>query len=117
VKAIAEAFADRTSIDRAAARGEMILKLKALGVSPGDAQHLASAAHRSGNESPATANLPGGALMLTDPEPWPEAVDGAELADEIAGIFGRHIILPEGAAHALTLWVLHAHALGAFEVS
>ena len=56
-------------------------------------------------------------LALSDPEPWPEAVDGAEVLDELTATFSRFLVLPEGAATACALWVMHAHAHDAFEVS
>lgn len=59
----------------------------------------------------------GRALELSDPEPWPEAVDGAELLSELAGLFRRYVVLPDPATGALSLWVLHAYALDAFAIS
>ncbi|HET7225579.1 MAG TPA: DUF3631 domain-containing protein [Candidatus Eisenbacteria bacterium] len=50
-------------------------------------------------------------------EPWEEVVAGAVLADEIAKSFRRFIVLPTHADVAVTLWVLHAHAHDAFEIS
>jgi len=48
----------------------------------------------------------GRAIALEAPEPWPDPVDGAALADEIRTTFLRHVILPEGGAVALALWTL-----------
>lgn len=56
-------------------------------------------------------------VSCEDPEPWPDRVDGAALADELAGTFERFIVLADGAAEALTLWVLHSHAHAAAFVS
>jgi Protein of unknown function (DUF3631) len=50
-------------------------------------------------------------------EPWDEPVDGAALLDAIEAIFRRYIVLPEGAAHALALWVLHAWTFDAGDIS
>jgi cysteine desulfurase/selenocysteine lyase len=43
-------------------------------------------------------------------------VDGADLLAEVARTLARYVILPEGAATAISLWVLfaHAHDLGTF---
>jgi putative DNA primase/helicase len=49
-------------------------------------------------------------------EPWGEPVDGAELLAEVARLFARHVVLPEGAATALALWVLGTYAYDAFRV-
>lgn len=43
-------------------------------------------------------------LVLTDPEPWPEAVDGAELLDAIDAAFARHIVMDDNDRLAVTLW-------------
>lgn len=56
----------------------------------------------------------GRAVSFPSIEPWPEAVDGAALLDELTALVTRYAILPPGAADALALWVLHAHALDAF---
>ena len=55
----------------------------------------------------------GQAVEFSDPEPWPEAVDGAELLQELVDLFSRHIVLSAGAAEALALWTLHTHLLEA----
>jgi hypothetical protein len=49
-------------------------------------------------------------LLLPDPEPWPEPVDGQALLDELAGIFKRFVVLPPFAEEALALWSLHTYA-------
>lgn len=50
-------------------------------------------------------------------EPWPDPVVGVSLLDEIRLAFERFLVLPEGAAVALTLWMVHAHAHDLCEVS
>lgn len=47
-------------------------------------------------------------------EPWGEAVDGAELLDDLRRTFKRFLVLPAGAAELLPLWVLHSYAFEAF---
>jgi putative DNA primase/helicase len=54
---------------------------------------------------------------LASPEPWPEAVDGAELLAGIAEAVRSYVVMEAGAAEAVALWVLHAHALDAFAYS
>ncbi len=63
------------------------------------------------------AAVQGSDLMLADPDPWPDAVAGAGVLDELAQTFSRFLALPEYADVALALWVMHAHALDAAEVS
>src|SRR4030067_297571 len=59
----------------------------------------------------------GAAVLFADPAPWPVAVDGAEVLDELVTTLQTFIVLPDGAAEAAALWLLHAHAHAAFRVS
>ena len=52
-------------------------------------------------------------VEFNEPEPWPEAVDGATLLDGLATIVSRYLALPQHADAALALWVLHAYTVGA----
>jgi putative DNA primase/helicase len=56
----------------------------------------------------------GRSLDLHEPEPWPEAVGGAELLYELTATIRRHVVLGETEAIAVALWVLAAHAFDAF---
>lgn len=44
-------------------------------------------------------------------EPWPEAVDGALLLDELVAYFRRFLVLPEYAPEAISLWTLHTYLM------
>lgn len=57
------------------------------------------------------------AEMFPPLEPWPEPVNGAELADEIKALFDRYLYLPNGASAAVTLWVIHTYGLECFEIT
>ena len=61
--------------------------------------------------------LQGSAVDFADMEPWPEAVDGAEVLNAAAQTCVRYLSLPDGAADALALWCGHAHAFDAFVCS
>ncbi|MGZ5543253.1 MAG: DUF3631 domain-containing protein [Limisphaerales bacterium] len=50
-------------------------------------------------------------------EPWPEAVDGKELLDELASVLTRFVVLPRWAAETLALWVLHTYAFELRDIS
>ena len=50
-------------------------------------------------------------------EPWADAVPGAELLVDIRKEFEKYILLPPGAADALSLWVLHAWTIDAGDIS
>ena len=53
----------------------------------------------------------------TDPELWPEPVNGVEVFEKLRDTFDKFVSLPAGASTALALWVLFAHAHEAFDVS
>src|SRR6266567_753175 len=61
--------------------------------------------------------IQGRAVTFPDPEPWPEAVDGADLLKAIADTYTRLVSLPEGAADALALFVTHTYVHDAAYVS
>src|ERR1043166_7373175 len=56
----------------------------------------------------------GTAVELPSIEPWPEAVDGQETLTQVAARFSLYLVLPRGAAQAMTLWTAHTHAIAAF---
>ena len=55
--------------------------------------------------------------FLKDPEAWPDPVDGAGVLDLLSETATSHIVLPDGTAEALALWVLFSHAHDCFDVS
>jgi len=57
----------------------------------------------------------GNDLGLTEPDPWPEEVDGDALLDRIVGGLCRHVVMPAHAAEAVALWCLHAYAFEAWQ--
>jgi putative DNA primase/helicase len=50
-------------------------------------------------------------------EPWPEAVDTADLLQAVVETYGKHVFLPEHGAVAMALWCLHCWAIDAAYVS
>lgn len=68
-------------------------------------------------EHDGSGDLQGRELLLPDPDPWPEAVSGAQLLSDLAAVFRKYVSLPEGADTALALWTVHAHAHDVAEVS
>ncbi len=56
-------------------------------------------------------------LGLADAAPWPDSVDGAELANAVMDVFDRYLSLPKGGAVILTLWTFHTHTFNASTVS
>ena len=54
-------------------------------------------------------------LVFERIEPCAEWVDGKQLLDDLAELFTRHIVLPDHAAVALALWVVHTHCMKAVQ--
>jgi uncharacterized protein DUF3631 len=101
-------------INRQVMRSTAIVALKEKKV-PG-ASALVDAAFRGlGGEG--DEGRQGQALVLREPEPWAEGVDGDVLLDELTAIYRRFLVLPSGAAEAITLWTAHTYCIGAAENS
>ena len=49
-------------------------------------------------------------LGLFEPNPWPDEIDGNDLLERVVGGLCRHVVMPDHAAEAIALWVVHAHA-------
>jgi Protein of unknown function (DUF3631)/Primase C terminal 1 (PriCT-1) len=54
--------------------------------------------------------------VVEEIEPWEEPVNGATLLAEFRAIIERHVILPTGAALALSLWVLGSYCMDAWRL-
>ena len=61
--------------------------------------------------------VPASAALFEDLEPWPGAVDGAELLEKIVRLIERFVRLPVHAAATIALWTIFAHAHDAFSIS
>lgn len=57
-----------------------------------------------------------GKPLVGEVEPWGEPVNGNELFTEIETILNRYVILPDGAAVALTLWAVGTYCFDAFRI-
>ena len=56
-------------------------------------------------------------LFLVEPPAWEEPVDAAVLLDAIVAQLNKYLVLPKYAPEAIALWIVHAHALDAFQCS
>jgi putative DNA primase/helicase len=56
-------------------------------------------------------------LSLPEPAPWPESIDGPELLNAISIAIRRHVVMPDHAADAAALWVVHTYLLDCFGIS
>ena len=72
------------------------------------------AARRPRQDEPDGAGTP---VLFTDPEPWPETVDGATLLEDLAVLYTRYVVLPEGAADMLALWTMHTYTHAAAQTT
>jgi putative DNA primase/helicase len=57
------------------------------------------------------------APLFVPDEPWPDAVDGAALLTEVRATILRYVVCPPEVATAGALWIAHAHALDAADLS
>ncbi len=55
-------------------------------------------------------------LQIDPPEPWDEAVNGADLLNSIRKVFNRYLILPDHADTALSLWTAGTYVFDNFQV-
>jgi putative DNA primase/helicase len=53
-------------------------------------------------------------LELPIVEPWSEPVNGADLLDNICTVLKNYLVLPNGCAETMALWVVHTHAFQSF---
>ena len=53
----------------------------------------------------------GRALILENPDPWPDPVEGAEILGEVQETFRRFVVLGEAELTVLALWVAHTYGL------
>lgn len=86
---------------------------KALGLKAADLRRvLKPQADAADKASEKTAEL-----VLADPDPWPEPVDGDELLGEIAATVRRYLSASEEVFSTVALWVIYSHAFDLFDVS
>jgi putative DNA primase/helicase len=52
-----------------------------------------------------------------DPEPWDHPVNGERLLNTIRDTVRRFMVLPDGGAEAIALWIVHTYALDAAETT
>jgi putative DNA primase/helicase len=64
-----------------------------------------------------TTTGPGSDLLVASAQPWPEPVDGDTLLAELETAIASHAVLPEGAAGAMALWILHTYSLDAAAIT
>ena len=68
------------------------------------------------NEAKADATN-GGISSLREPEPWPEPVKGTGLLEELTKAVLHYVVVAKDVARAIALWIVHTHALEAFNIT
>jgi hypothetical protein len=99
LRQLSEALRGADSLRRAAVRERAIEAVTGKVSAPA---HLVDSALAV--ERPATAVGQGRAVEFADPDPWPEAVDGAALLQDLVCTVSRYVALPAHAADAIALW-------------
>jgi putative DNA primase/helicase len=61
-------------------------------------------------------DLQGREIVVPDVEPWPEAVNGAEVLDRVVERIELYLVLPPGAAVVMALWCLATYLYDCFDV-
>jgi putative DNA primase/helicase len=64
----------------------------------------------------ASLNGQGSPLELSEIEPWPDPVDGAELLGGLAASIRRYVIMSPAGADAAAMWVIGTHQFTAFPI-
>jgi hypothetical protein len=107
-------------VEQVTHRSEAIRLLRAVGVSSAAALADAGMEEATMAMDNVSCGCSGSCPIVGEIEeamPWPEAVDGRELAAEIEAVFRKHVVLPDAHAFlAIALWVLAAHAHDSFNV-
>src|SRR5262245_56766767 len=114
LQTLADGLAGADPLVRELVRAEAIARLTTLGVRTPARIVDAALNVRPGHSDGAGS---GRRLDFADPEPWPEAVDGAALLDDLAQTYRRFVSLPDGGAEALALWIVFTYALDAFDMA
>lgn len=93
------------ALSRAAIRVKAIGELKRIGVqAPASVVDAALQPHAPKGQASTCGK---------DPEPWPEAVNGARLLDDLCSLLNRYMVLPEYAPTVIALWTVHTYAIAA----
>ena len=70
-----------------------------------------------GLESPDDDPGQGRAIKIADVLPWPENIEGDRVATALAASLKRYVVLPDAAADAVALWVLHTWLIDKFIIT
>lgn len=105
IKNLKEQSKEMNPLHFEAVRADAMRWLKKLGVS-GRARWVDQATPQPKTTPPDS----GDRLTLSEPEPWPDTVNGQELLKEITEVLPRFLVLPPHGAVAIALWIVHTYA-------
>jgi putative DNA primase/helicase len=63
------------------------------------------------------AGIQGRAIEFQSIEPWPEAVHGARLLDDLSDVLGGYLIMAREQRDAIALWAVFTHAIDVFDTA
>jgi putative DNA primase/helicase len=115
-KVLRELAAEIQGVDnlrRAAVRDAAIEQLKKIGFR--SAGRMVDSALRLNSSD--KDGKQGHALFFSEPELWPNPVEGRILLRDIVRFVRRFLVLPKWAATFIALWIVHTYALDAADVS
>ena len=116
LRALAEKLVGADMLRRETARDSAVRLVRESGATADTARRLVDAALR-GHQQEDEDGRQGRPIVLSDPDPWSDPVDGDDLLTELVKLYAKFVVLPEGGATAVALWTLHAHAHGAADIS
>ncbi|MCZ6807015.1 MAG: DUF3631 domain-containing protein [Deltaproteobacteria bacterium] len=117
---LASRLSDADSLLHTAASADAKKELQGRGFTATDAKNLVTAALGKPSAPSREEGGAGGAgrpLVFENPEPWPEAVDGAALVEQMEALFTKYLVLPEGAPIVLAVWCLYTWGSDCFDVA
>lgn len=59
-------------------------------------------------------DLPGTAIDLYEPIPWPTPVNASMIFEEVYRVICKHMVIPHEYAIIITFWIVHAHLFDVF---
>ncbi len=100
-------------LERTIVRGRSIDHLESIGVR--SSARLVDAA--LGTTKGSDEKVQGRAVVLTEPAPWPEPVDGQGLLTDLMAALEKYVVLPRHGAITVALWILHTYTFAVLFLS
>jgi len=85
--------------------------------SAGGADDASRRTRHQNKEAPARHAKQGRALILPEPEPWPQPIEGAALLTDLSAAIRLHVVMADWQADTAALWLPHAHLFERFGIT